>query len=110
MKLWDKKGNINEMVERFTIGKDTELDLRLAKFDIQGTLAHIQMLTSIDLLTKKELSVLKSKLKEIYKQVEAGEFVIEPGVEDVHSQIELMLTRELGEVGKKIHSGRSRFR
>ncbi len=108
MKLWQKEQQINKLVESFTIGKDPEYDLQLAPWDIIGTLAHIQMLESIGLLEKEELQLLQAELKKIYQKVESGDFSIEPGVEDVHSQIELMLTRELGEVGKKIHSGRSR--
>jgi argininosuccinate lyase len=108
MKLWQKEQQINEIVERFTIGKDPEFDLQLASWDILGTLAHIKMLESIGLILADELPILQEKLKEIYRQVKAGQFVIEPGVEDIHSQIEIMLTRDLGEVGKKIHSGRSR--
>jgi argininosuccinate lyase len=108
MKLWSKSHTINDLVEKFTIGQDNLLDLRLAKFDVQGTLAHIEMLTVVGLLTPEELALLTPELKKIYRQIEAGEFAIEPGVEDVHSQIELMLTRSLGDVGKKIHSGRSR--
>jgi argininosuccinate lyase len=108
MKLWQKNITIDKTVESFTIGNDRELDLQLAKYDVQGTLAHIQMLASIGLLADEELSLLQSELKKIYRQVENGIFVIEEGVEDVHSQIELMLTRVLGDVGKKVHSGRSR--
>lgn len=108
MKLWQKEGSINTEIERFTVGKDRELDLLLAKHDITGTLAHIRMLQSIDLLTKDELERLMEELRLIYSEVESGDFVIEDGVEDVHSQVELMLTKRLGDVGKKIHSGRSR--
>ena len=108
MKLWSKTQTTNELVEKFTIGQDNRLDLQLAKFDVQGTLAHIEMLASIGLLTVEELAILQPELKKIYWQIEAGEFTIEPGVEDVHSQVELMLTRSLGDVGKKIHAGRSR--
>jgi argininosuccinate lyase len=107
MKLWDKGTTTNEMVEQFTIGKDREMDVYLAKADILGTLAHIRMLESIGLLTKDELALLSKELKSIYKENIAS-FQIEPGIEDVHSQIELMLTRKLGDVGKKVHSGRSR--
>ncbi len=108
MKLWQKNTTINKTIETFTIGKDRELDVQLAKYDIQGTLAHIQMLESINLLEKEELTVLQAELKKIYRQVENGVFEIEPGIEDVHSQIELLLTRTLGDTGKKVHSGRSR--
>ena len=95
-------------IEKFTVGRDREMDLYLAKYDVLGSMAHITMLQSIDLLTADELKVLLKELKEIYRQAERGEFVIEEGVEDVHSQVEMMLTRKLGDIGKKIHSGRSR--
>lgn len=108
MKLWSNSQTVNELVEKFTIGQDNILDLRLARFDVLGTLAHIEMLTAIGLLTAAELAVLQPALRAILGQIEAGEFSIEPGVEDVHSQVELLLTRSLGDVGKKIHSGRSR--
>lgn len=99
---------MSEKIEKFTVGKDRELDLQLARFDIQGNLAHAKMLQHIGLLTQSELSDLEKALLEIYASVEAGRFEIEEGVEDVHSQVELLLTRKLGDVGKKIHSGRSR--
>lgn len=108
MKLWSKNQAINELVEKFTIGKDSELDLQLAKFDVLGTLAHIEMLCSIGLLTPGELALLRPALCQLFAEMEAGRFAIEAGVEDVHSQVELLLTRSLGEVGKKIHAGRSR--
>ncbi|GAB3509116.1 argininosuccinate lyase [Spirosoma knui] len=109
MKLWQKEGvTTAEQIERFTVGRDRELDLYLAPFDVQGNLAHAQMLETIGLLTSDELTALQAELKQIYTQIQAGQFVIEDGVEDVHSQVELMLTRKLGDVGKKIHSGRSR--
>ena len=95
-------------IEKFTVGKDREMDLYLAKYDILGSMAHITMLQSIDLLTADELKELLKELKEIYRQAEKGEFVIEEGVEDVHSQVEMLLTSKLGDIGKKIHSGRSR--
>ena len=95
-------------IEKFTVGKDREMDLYLAKYDILGSMAHITMLQSIDLLTADELKTLLKELKEIYRQAEKGEFVIEEGVEDVHSQVEMLLTSKLGDIGKKIHSGRSR--
>lgn len=107
-KLWDKGKATNEEIERFTVGKDREMDLFLAKHDVLGSMAHITMLESIGLLGKEELPVLLNELKSIYKTAEAGQFVIEDGIEDVHSQVELMLTRKLGDLGKKIHSGRSR--
>lgn len=108
MKLWQKSTAVAAEIEKFTVGRDAELDLELARFDVLGSLAHTQMLQSIGLLTAEELQVLQAELKRIYKTVEAGEFAIEPGVEDVHSQVELELTRRVGEAGKKIHSGRSR--
>ena len=108
MKLWDKSISVDKDIERFTIGKDPEMDLFLAKYDVLGSMAHITMLESIGLLTSDELSQLLVELKKIYKLAENGDFVIEEGIEDVHSQVELMLTRELGDCGKKIHSGRSR--
>lgn len=108
MKLWEKDVKVNEEVEKFTIGRDRELDLYLAKHDVLGSMAHITMLESIHLLTKEELCLLLNELKAIYQLAVDGQFVIEEGIEDVHSQVELMLTRKLGDVGKKIHSGRSR--
>lgn len=107
-KLWQKDTTVHDAIEKFTVGMDRELDLLLAKYDVLGSLAHIRMLESINLLREDELSVLTSELIEIYKEIEAGNFVIQDGVEDVHSQVELMLTKRLGDVGKKIHSGRSR--
>ena len=108
LKLWEKNVQVNEEIDRFTVGRDREMDLYLAKYDILGSMAHITMLESIGLLSTDELKILLEELKKIYASAEAGEFVIEEGVEDVHSQVELMLTRSLGDVGKKIHSGRSR--
>jgi len=107
-KLWEKNFEVNQEIERFTVGRDREMDLYLAKYDVLGSMAHITMLESIGLLGKDELPRLLQSLRAIYAQCERGEFVIEDGVEDVHSQVELMLTRELGDMGKKIHSGRSR--
>ena len=107
-KLWDKGFSIDAKIEKFTVGHDREMDLYLAPFDVLGTMAHITMLQSIDLLTADELKVLLKELKTIYQQAEKGQFVIEEGVEDVHSQVEMLLTRKLGDIGKKIHSGRSR--
>jgi argininosuccinate lyase len=108
-KLWEKGIETDAFIEKFTVGKDRELDLELAKYDVQGTLAHITMLESVGLLEKNELELLTKELNRILNEViEPGNFKIEDGVEDVHSQIELMLTRELGDVGKKVHSGRSR--
>lgn len=107
-KLWEKNVQVDKEVETFTVGKDREMDLYLAKYDVLGSMAHITMLESIGLLTKEELAALLAELRNIYAVADSGEFVIEEGVEDVHSQVELMLTRRLGDVGKKIHSGRSR--
>jgi argininosuccinate lyase len=109
MKLWQKEGTeVNKEIERFTVGRDRELDVLLAKHDVTGTLAHITMLESIGLLEKAELPILVKELRKIYDEIVEGDFVIEDGIEDVHSQVELILTRRLGEMGKKIHSGRSR--
>ena len=108
MKLWSKGFEPDKMIERFTVGNDRELDLRLARYDVQGSMAHIRMLESIGLLGKDELDKLLKALGEIAEVIERGEFVIEDGVEDVHSEVEFMLTARLGDIGKKIHSGRSR--
>ena len=108
MKLWNKGFEPDKAIEDFTVGADRELDLRLARYDVQGSMAHIRMLESIGLIESAELPVLLAALERIAQSIERGEFVIEDGVEDVHSQVELMLTRELGDMGKKIHSGRSR--
>jgi len=107
-KLWEKNFEVNREIERFTVGRDREMDLYLAKYDVLGSMAHITMLESIDLLAKEELEPLLAELRNIYRVCERGEFRIEDGVEDVHSQVELMLTEKLGDMGKKIHSGRSR--
>lgn len=107
-KLWEKDTQVDKEIERFTVGRDREIDIYLAKYDALGSMAHITMLESVGLLGKDDLKPLLEELKKIYKLAENGEFVIEEGVEDVHSQIELMLTRALGDAGKKIHSGRSR--
>jgi len=108
MKLWQKDKDSLKEVTDFTTGKDQEMDLYLARFDVLGSLAHIQMLQSINLLSKDELTSLSAELKNIYKEIEKGNFKIDVGVEDIHSQVELLLTKKLGDVGKKIHSGRSR--
>lgn len=108
MKLWQKENDVNKEIERFTVGRDREMDMHLAEFDVLGSLAHTQMLESIGLIPSEELPVLQKELKNIYAEIKAGNFVIEDGVEDVHSQVELLLTRRLGDIGKKIHSGRSR--
>lgn len=100
-KLWEKSVQVNKDIERFTVGRDREMDLYLAKHDVLGSMAHITMLESIGLLAKDELSLLLAELKNIYVTAEKGEFVIEEGVEDVHSQVELMLTRKLGDIGKE---------
>ena len=107
-KLWEKNFAVNEEIERFTVGRDRELDLYLAPYDVLGSMAHITMLKEIGLMTADELEQLLHALRDIYDQCMRGEFEIEEGVEDVHSQVELMLTRRLGDMGKKIHSGRSR--
>lgn len=108
MKLWQKDKDSLKSVETFTVGKDRELDMHLAPFDVLGSLAHIRMLESIGLLTRDELDNLSAELKLIYKRIQTGDFKIEAGVEDIHSQVELELTKKLGDAGKKIHSGRSR--
>lgn len=108
MKLWSKGFEPDKMIEEFTVGQDRELDLQLARYDVEGSKAHIKMLESIGLLKTDELQILTAALNDIAEIIERGEFVIEPGVEDVHSQVEFMLTQRLGDVGKKIHSGRSR--
>lgn len=108
MKLWDKGLPVNEAIEQFTVGKDRELDLYLAPYDILGSMAHIKMLESIGLIKKDELPVLLKELKKLFDQAKTGNFEIEEGIEDVHSQVEFMLTQKLGDLGKKIHSGRSR--
>jgi argininosuccinate lyase len=108
MKLWQKDKDVNKEIERFTVGRDREMDMYLAEFDVLGSLAHTEMLESIGLIPKEELPVLQKELKTIYSEIKAGKFSIEDGVEDVHSQVELLLTRRLGNLGKKIHSGRSR--
>ena len=107
-KLWEKDFQMTDEIERFTVGRDREMDLYLAPFDVLGSMAHITMLQSIGLLTDDELRQLLQELKNIYAFCQEGSFTIEEGVEDVHSQVELMLTRRLGDMGKKIHSGRSR--
>jgi argininosuccinate lyase len=108
MKLWQKDKSSTKDVEDFTIGRDQEMDMYMARFDVLGSLAHIRMLASIGLLKANELEILSAELKNIYDKVKAGEFALEEGVEDIHSQVELELTKKRGEMGKKIHSGRSR--
>ena len=107
-KLWDKGFETDALIEDYTVGNDRELDMRLARYDVEGSLAHIAMLEKIGLLTAGELSTLTAGLRQIAAEIEAGEFSIEPDTEDIHSQVELLLTRRLGDVGKKIHAGRSR--
>jgi len=107
-KLWEKNTQVNAKIETFTVGRDREMDVFLAKYDVLGSMAHIQMLQSVGLLEANELQTLQKELKSIYQLADTGNFIIEEGVEDVHSQVELLLTRKLGDMGKKIHSGRSR--
>ena len=108
MKLWDKGYELDGMIEKFTVGKDRELDLFLAPYDIEGTIAHVKMLAKVGLLAESELEVLLPELEALHSQALRGEFSIDEGVEDVHSQVEFMLTNKLGDVGKKVHTGRSR--
>lgn len=108
MKLWQKDKASLKQVEDFTVGNDREMDMYLAAFDVQGSLAHIEMLAAVGLLTKDELSQLQQELKNIYGQIQKGEFRLQDNVEDIHSQVELLLTQKLGDTGKKIHSARSR--
>lgn len=108
MKLWEKNVQVTDEIDRFTVGHDRELDRYLAKYDVLGSMAHVTMLHHIGLIADEELPVLLAELKQIYQRAATGDFVIEDGIEDVHSQVELMLTRRLGDMGKKIHSGRSR--
>ena len=108
MKIWQKNIDVDSFVESFTVGKDREMDMHLAGADVLGSLAHTRMLNSIGLMTDEDLVAVQQELKNIYKEIEAGQFEIEDSVEDVHSQVEMMLTQRIGEAGKKIHSGRSR--
>src|SRR5260221_13037154 len=109
MKLWQKDGSsVNKLIEKFTVGRDKEFDMLLAAYDVQGSLAHTEMLESIGLLTKEELNNIHGELNNILKSIREEKFTIDENVEDVHSQIELLLTQRIGETGKKIHSGRSR--
>ncbi|PKV75587.1 argininosuccinate lyase [Pontibacter ramchanderi] len=108
MKLWQKNSDVRKEIEQFTVGRDPEFDMKLAAFDVLGSLAHTRMLQQVGLLEKEDLEALQLEMKAIYHRIVAGDFEIEPGVEDIHSQVELELTRKLGEAGKKIHSGRSR--
>ncbi|MBD1434348.1 argininosuccinate lyase [Sphingobacterium sp. DN00404] len=108
MKIWQKNIDVDSFVETFTVGNDREMDLHLAMADVLGSLAHTQMLNSINLMSDADLAVVQHELKQIYQDIVAGDFTIEDSVEDVHSQIEMLLTQRVGEAGKKIHSGRSR--
>jgi argininosuccinate lyase len=107
-KLWQKTTNVDQLVEDFTVGRDREFDSQMAAFDVLGSLAHTRMLQSIGLMSEEDLQLVQAELKKIYAEIQSGEFTIEDNVEDVHSQVELLLTRRVGEAGKKIHSGRSR--
>jgi argininosuccinate lyase len=107
-KIWQKSITVNELVESFTVGRDREFDLQMAAFDVLGSLAHTQMLESIGLMSAEDLQSVQKELKNIYKAIGSGDFVIQPEVEDVHSQVEMLLTQRVGDAGKKIHSGRSR--
>jgi len=107
-KIWQKSVTVNELVENFTVGRDREFDLQMAAFDVLGSLAHTQMLESIGLMSADDLKLLQTELKKIYKDIEEGKFTIQAEVEDVHSQVEMLLTQRIGDAGKKIHSGRSR--
>ncbi|WP_423147589.1 argininosuccinate lyase [Rubrolithibacter danxiaensis] len=108
MKLWQKDKQVEASVEKFTVGKDRELDEQMAAFDVLGSLAHTRMLETINLLSKEDLEAVQKELKNIYREIVEGKFSIQEGVEDVHSQVELLLTERIGDAGKKIHSGRSR--
>ncbi|QJD94501.1 argininosuccinate lyase [Mucilaginibacter robiniae] len=107
-KLWQKTTQVNARVEDFTVGRDREFDRQMASFDVLGSLAHTRMLNTIGLLSEDNLKAVQDELKTVYQEIDCNQFEIEPGVEDVHSQVELLLTRRIGEAGKKIHSGRSR--
>ena len=107
-KLWQKNNEVASAVEKFTIGKDQAMDQYLASYDVLGSIAHITMLSEVGLLTKDELTQLKKALVEIHQTIQDGKFTLAPGVEDIHSQVEILLTSKLGDVGKKIHSARSR--
>jgi argininosuccinate lyase len=108
MKLWEKGIETDKRIEQFTVGKDRELDLWLARYDVIGSLAHVTMLRSIGLISESELNSLRKELLDIYRSIEKGDFVIQDGIEDVHSQVELLLTLKLGDTGKKVHTARSR--
>jgi argininosuccinate lyase len=109
MKLWSKENSsTSALVEQFTVGRDKEFDLLLAKYDVQGSIAHVTMLGEVSLMSKEEAEIAVNGLKEIAATIEIGSFIIEEGIEDVHSQVEYLLTQKIGDIGKKIHSGRSR--
>jgi argininosuccinate lyase len=109
MKLWEKTGTSNNvLIEQFTVGRDQEFDSKLARYDVQGSIAHVKMLESVHMLSPEETRQILNELENIENEIQGGKFLIEPGVEDVHSQIELQLTRKIGDAGKRIHSGRSR--
>ena len=108
MKLWDKGFEPDKMIEEFTVGNDRELDLRLARYDVEGSMAHVQMLATIGLIAEEELPTLLAGLEQIHQEILAKNFTIEEGVEDVHSQVEFLLTQMCGDAGKRIHTGRSR--
>ena len=109
MKLWQKDNtSVSELIEKFTIGKDKEFDLLLAKYDVQGSIAHTKMLGEVGLLSKDEVSKAIGSLQEIATEIDESRFTIDDSIEDVHSQIEYLLTKRIGDTGKKIHSGRSR--
>ncbi|HWJ24999.1 MAG TPA: lyase family protein [Flavisolibacter sp.] len=109
MKLWQKENtSVSDIIEKFTVGRDKEFDQLLAKYDVEGSIAHVTMLGEVDLMTKEESATAVAALQQIATEIEGGEFTIEEGIEDVHSQVEFLLTQRIGETGKKIHSGRSR--
>src|SRR3954471_24574872 len=109
MKLWQKEStSVSELVERFTVGRDREFDLLLAQYDVEGSISHVTMLGEVGLMTKEEAQTAVAALNEILKEIRQSKFKIEDGVEDVHSQVEFLLTQRIGDIGKKIHSGRSR--
>ena len=109
MKLWEKKGSdLNKQIEEFTVGRDPEFDMVLARYDVRGSMAHVQMLASVNMLSETDAKAIQKELENIEAEIIQGNFHIEEGVEDIHSQIELSLTKKIGEAGKKIHGGRSR--
>src|ERR1051325_2650669 len=109
MKLWQKENtSTSELIEKFTVGRDKEFDLLLAKYDVQGSIAHVTMLGEVGLMTKEEALKANEALKQIASEIDESKFTIDDNVEDVHSQVEFLLTKRIGDIGKKIHSGRSR--